>query len=72
MYTYFAKCNRSFINSLKTELTNLGVSKIMNLQSQRLDYVKFTCNQETIWKIMLYSRLIESLKIQIKDNIIVT
>jgi hypothetical protein len=70
--SYYVKTNKSFINALITELKTFGIShsSIINLQRERLNYIKFKCDsQEKIWNLMLYSRLIESLKIEIADDL---
>lgn len=69
LHTFYAKANPAFIQSLEHELKYLGINKITNLKKDRLNYIKFKADFNDIWKIMLYSRLVENLKIQIKDEI---
>ena len=71
MYTYYAKTNKAFMKSLEQELKFLGAQSdtMLNLNTQRLNYLKFKCDQNSLWKIMLHSRLIEDLKIQIVEGV---
>jgi hypothetical protein len=68
LYTFYAKANPSFLKSLKTELKFIGLNKIHDLSKDRLNYLTFKAEQEDAWRIMLYSRLIENLKIQIGEE----
>jgi hypothetical protein len=67
-YTFYAKANPAFLKSLKNELNHIGVKRIFDLSKDRLNYLKFTAELPVAWKIMLYSRLIEHLKIQIGEG----
>ncbi len=71
MFTYYAKANKSFMKALEHELKGFGVKSesIVNLKEQRLNYLKFKCDQTSLWRIMLYSRLIESLKIGVAESV---
>jgi hypothetical protein len=70
MFTFYAKTNKVFVKSLENELKLLGVQSdsIINLNKQRLNYLKFKCTSKSLWNVMLYSRLIEGLHIQIKES----
>lgn len=73
MLTYYARTNKTFLKSLISELKSHGIesSSILNLQRERLNYLKFKCNDmEKIYNIMLYSRLIEGLKVEMADNLV--
>ena len=71
MNTYFAKTNKMFMKALETELKSFGVKpeSIVNLNEQRLNYLTFKAEERTIWRVMLYSRLIEGLKVQIGKTV---
>ena len=71
MFTFFAKTNKAFVKSLQNELILSGIkpSTIVDLNFKGLNYLKFKSDMSNIWKIMLHSRLIENVKVQIKDNI---
>jgi len=71
MFTFYAKTNKAFIKSLQNELVFLGVKQdsIVDLNFKGLNYLKFKSEMSSVWRIMLHSRLIENVKIQIKDNI---
>jgi len=71
MYTFYAKVNKVFVKSLQNELKQLGIEpeSMLNLNKEGLNYLKFKSEFKSIWKIMLYSRLIEGLKIQIASGI---
>lgn len=71
MLTFYAKTNKAFIKSLQNELIFLGIkpNSIVDLNFKGLNYLKFKSDMSNIWKIMLHSRLIENVKVQIKDNI---
>ena len=71
LYTFYAKANPAFLKSLRNELNYIGVNNIHDLSKYKLNYLKFKASLPTVWKIMLYSRLIEQLKIQISESIIV-
>ncbi len=70
-YTFFAKVNKSFIIPFEKELKQFGIQteSLLDLNRKGLNYIKFKSNMESVWKIMLYSRLVEGLKIQISDGI---
>jgi hypothetical protein len=70
-YIFYAKVNKAFINPFKVELKQLGLEpeNLRDLNQKGLNYLKFQSDFKPIWKIMLYSRLIEELKIQISDKI---
>jgi hypothetical protein len=71
-YIFYAKINKSFINPLKIELKQLGVEtdSIINLNDQGLNFLRFQSDFQSLWKIMLYSRMIEGLKMQMAEKII--
>ena len=71
MLTYYARTNKSFMNALQSELKTFGVNSesMINLNEKRLNYLQFKCDQTVLWKIMLYSRLIEGLKVQVGGTI---
>ena len=71
MFTFYAKTNKAFVKSLQNELVFLGVKQdsIVDLNFKGLNYLKFKSEMNNVWRIMLHSRLIENVKIQIKDNI---
>jgi 23S rRNA G2445 N2-methylase RlmL len=69
MNTFFAKTNPSFTKLLEYELKHIGIKNITNLKSERLNYIKFQTEMPNVWKIMLYSRLTERLKIQVAHDI---
>jgi 23S rRNA G2445 N2-methylase RlmL len=68
MHTYYAKAQRAFIGSLEKELKSLGVKDIKLLKKEKFFYLKFLSGNETAWRILVQSRLIESFKLQIKEN----
>jgi hypothetical protein len=69
-FIFFAKSNPKFSLSLINELKSLtGIQKINSIKNKGLNLIKFEAPLEKIWKILLYSRLTEDLKIQIKENI---
>ena len=68
LFTFYAKANPAFLKSLKTELNHIGVKNIYDLSRDRLNYLKFKAELPVAWKIMLNSRLIEYLKIQIGEG----
>lgn len=69
-YTFFAKTNPKFTNSLISEIKAIsGLQKINSLKQQRLNLIKFEAPIDQVWKILLYSRLAEDVKIQIKENL---
>jgi len=67
--TYLASSNPIFIKALQNELLSLGVKNSTLLKRQGLNFIKFQTDQQHLWKIMLQSRLIESLKVVIADNL---
>ena len=67
--TYLASTNPMFIKALQHELHSLGIRNSSLLKQQGLNFIKFETDQSSLWKIMLQSRLIESLKVQIAQNI---
>jgi hypothetical protein len=69
IYTFYAKTNPAFRSALSNELNLFKLGKISNLKADRLNFVKFQSNFKDVWQIMTQSRLIESLKLQIADNI---
>ena len=71
LYTFYAKANPAFIKSLRNELSFIGVNNIHDLSKDKLNYLKFQTSLPIAWKIMLYSRLIEQLKIQINEGFVV-
>ncbi len=70
-HIFYAKVNKVFIKPFQHELKQLGLESesILNLNTKGLNYLKFKSDFKSIWKIMLYSRMIEDLKIQVADNI---
>jgi len=69
-YTFFAKTNPKFTNSLISEIKSIaGIQKINSLKNKGLSMIKFDSTMDNIWRILLYSRLAEDVKIQIKDNL---
>jgi hypothetical protein len=69
LFTFYAKANPAFLKPLKNELNLIGVKKIYDLSKDRLNYLKFKAELPTAWRIMLYSRLLENLKIQIVEGL---
>jgi hypothetical protein len=69
LFTFYAKSNPSFLKALKNELKFIGLNRIHDLSKDRLSYLKFKAELPDAWRIMLYSRLIEHLKIQISDEL---
>lgn len=69
-YIFFARTNPRFTNSLISEIKSIAnIEKINSLKNQRLNLIKFEAPIKKIWKIILYSRLAEDIKIQIKENL---
>jgi len=68
-YIFFAKTNPKFTNSLICEINSIaGIKKINSLKQKGLNLIKFEASMDKIWKILLYSRLAEEIKIQITEN----
>jgi hypothetical protein len=69
-YTFFAKTNPKFMSSLISEIQAIaGLEKINSLKHKRLNLIKFEAPMDKVWRILLYSRLAEDVKIQIKENL---
>ena len=73
LYTFYAKANPAFLKSLRNELNYIGVNNIHDLSKDKLNYLKFKASLPTVWKIMLYSRLIVRyillIKLEMKKNL---
>ncbi len=69
-YTFFAKTNPKFTNSLINEIKAIAdLDKVISLNHKRLNLIKFEAKMDQVWRILLYSRLVEDVKIQIKANL---
>jgi hypothetical protein len=68
IFTFYAKTNPAFLKSLTRELKYFGANKIHDLSKDRLSYLKFKAELPDAWRIMLYSRLVEHLKIQVCED----
>jgi hypothetical protein len=69
LYTFYAKANPSFLKALKTELKFIGLNRVHDLTKDKLSYLRFRAELPDAWRIMLYSRLIEHLKIEVADDL---
>ncbi len=71
-YTFFAKTNPLFVEGLKSELRDLvGLDKLNLIKLKSLNYIRFELPMNKVWKIILYSRIIEEMKILVKENIVI-
>lgn len=68
-YFFYAKTNPAFLKTLENELETLGIKNIKNLKKDKLNYLKFNADCMEMTKILLKSRLIEDIKVQIVDKV---
>ena len=69
-FIFYARTNPRFNNSLISEIKSIAeITNIKSLKEKRLNLIQFEAPLNKIWKVLLYSRLAEDIKIEIKDKL---